>query len=64
MKKNKLIYWRISNNYKQYEVAKEMGVTKQYYNGIENGRFTPSTKFISKFKKTYNIDNADELFEL
>lgn len=52
---------RINLGLKQHDVAKLLGVTKDYICMIENGRRTPSYKLIVKMAEVYKIP-PEEIF--
>lgn len=52
-KRTNLIIWEKENNYKGYEVAQKLGISKVAYSYIKNGKTTPSIEFVYKFTEVY-----------
>jgi putative transcriptional regulator len=46
---------RKNKGLKQYEVAKMLGVTKDYISMLERGKRTPSSRLIRKMAEIYNV---------
>lgn len=63
MKRKKLKKWVIDNDLKQLEIAERLGITRQQWYNIVNGKSDPSYKLLTKFSETFNIDNVYELFK-
>lgn len=53
LKNNKLIELRLLNSMSQVEVAKLIGISKQYYNRIENNKQTGSVEVLKKLATFY-----------
>lgn len=47
---------RDNNNLSQYEMAKKIGITSQFYNFIENGKRRPSIETAKKIAEILNFD--------
>ena len=62
-RRKKLIFWRIEQRLKQREVCERLGITPSHYSNIERGITEPSYELLLKFRDTFNVDNALELFE-
>lgn len=63
MKRLKLLLFRKEHQLKQYEIADKLGITRQHYNRLENGKGNPSEKIYQKFEKEFeNVKNARDLF--
>lgn len=50
---------RIELDLKSQEMAEKLGISKQYYSNIENGRHNPSYEVIEVFEKVFNVDEKD-----
>jgi len=48
---------------RQEDLAKELGITRQTINAIENGRSDPSLSLAFKLAKTFNC-KIEDLFEI
>ena len=48
---------------RQEDLAKELGITRQTINAIENGRTDPSLSLAFKLAKTFNC-KIEDLFEI
>lgn len=63
MKCLKLILFRKEHELKQYEMADKLGITRQHYNRLENGKSNPSEKLYQKIEKEFeDVKNARDLF--
>lgn len=63
MKCLKLLLFRKEHQLKQYEMADKLGITRQHYNRLENGKSNPSEKLYQKIEKEFeNVKNARDLF--
>jgi phage replication initiation protein len=63
MKCLKLLLFRKEHQLKQYEIAAKLGITRQHYNRLENGKSNPSEKLYQKIEKEFkDVKNARELF--
>ncbi len=63
MKCLKLLLFRKEHELKQYEIADKLGITRQHYNRLENGKSNPSEKLYQKIEKEFkDVKNARELF--
>jgi len=47
---------RTEKDIKQYDLARELGITSQYLSAIENGKRSPSFKLLEKIATTFNVD--------
>ena len=48
---------------KIHEIADKLGITRQHYNRLENGKSNPSEKLYQKIEKEFkDVKNARELF--
>lgn len=59
---NSLVDFRNKNNLTQKQMASMIGTTLSTYSKIELGLRNPSYNFLTKFKKTFNKANIDEIF--
>lgn len=59
---NKLKPFRIKLNKNPSEMALIIGVSKSYYEKIENHDRNPSYNFIYKFKKAFPSADVDDIF--
>lgn len=57
--KNKLEEIRTSNNIKQEDFAKAMGVSRQTISSLENGRYNPSIMLAYKIAKFFGLKIED-----
>lgn len=63
MKCLKLLLFRKEHELKQYEIADKLGITRQHYNRLENGKSNPSEKLYQKIEKEFeDVKNARDLF--
>lgn len=63
MKCLKLLLFRKEHQLKQYEIASILGITRQHYNRLENGKSNPSEKLYQKIEKEFkDVKNARDLF--
>ncbi len=63
MKCLKLLLFRKKHELKQYEIADKLGITRQHYNRLENGKSNPSEKLYQKIEKEFkDVKNARDLF--
>jgi DNA-binding XRE family transcriptional regulator len=63
MKCLKLLLFRKEHELKQYEMADKLGITRQHYNRLENGKSNPSEKLYQKIEKEFeDVKNARDLF--
>lgn len=51
---NSIKEFRENIGLKQYEAAKQLGITKDYLSMLENRKRTPSTKLITQMALLYN----------
>ena len=63
MVRKRLKKWVVDNNLKQGEVAEKLGITKQHWSNIVNGKTNPSFGLCEKFKTVFKVENSLELFE-
>lgn len=61
--KNRIKVLRAETNLSQDELAKEINVSRQTINAIENGKFNPSVKLALKMSKVFKCA-IEEIFEL
>jgi len=59
--KNKLKVFRAMNNITQEDLAKEVKVTRQTINAIENEKYDPSLELTFKFSKLFKA-KIEEIF--
>lgn len=64
MKRYNLKFWRMRRDLTQGQVATKLGVSREYYKAVENGRYDPSQKLVNKFADSFAIgpDKLKELF--
>lgn len=51
----------VKNNKKKSELIKELDITTQYLNDIENGKRVPSTDLIKKIVEVMQLSNLDKI---
>ena len=56
-----LIQFRLSRNMSTEDMAKELRISRSFYEKIEWGKRNPSFNFIKKFKAKFKVD-VDKLF--
>lgn len=63
MKRLNLIKFRIDLGLKSKDVAERLGITKQHYSNIENGKVNPTYKILEKFGEVFE-DMYEDIWEL
>lgn len=59
-----LLLFRKEHQLKQYEMAEKLGITRQHYNRLENGKNNPSEKLYQKIEKEFpDVKNVRDLFK-
>lgn len=64
MERTNLKIWRIKHGLTQVELANELGIATAVINRIELGKRNPTIKLIKKFKKVFDVETFDEVFEI
>ena len=59
--KNRIEEIRKTQNIRQEELAKSMGVSRQTISSLENGRYNPSIQLAYKIAKFFNM-TIEEIF--
>ncbi|MBT3240521.1 MAG: helix-turn-helix transcriptional regulator [Chloroflexi bacterium] len=59
--KNKIKVLRAEKNWSQAELAKELGVSRQTVNAIENGKYDPSLPLAFKISAVFKL-TIEEIF--
>lgn len=59
MEKKTLKVLRAMNDYNQTEMAKRLGITRQYYNRIENKRIKMPARLMGKICEEFGIKPSD-----
>ena len=62
MKRTYLIQKRLNSNFSQSDIANLVGISRQYYNSIENGLRRPSPEIAKKIANCLNF--KDEWYKL
>ena len=62
MKRTYLIQKRLNTNFSQSDIANLVGISRQYYNSIENGLRRPSPEIAKKIANCLNF--KDEWYKL
>ena len=64
MKRLYLLLFRKEHRLKQYEMADKLGITRQHYNRLENGKSNPSEKLYQRIEKEFpDVKNVRGLFK-
>lgn len=63
MKRLNLIKFRIDLGLKSKDVAEKLGITKQHYSNIENGKVNPTYSIMEKFGEVFE-DMYEDIWEL
>lgn len=62
--KTKIKYLRQELGINQQDLAKEVGVTRQTINALENGRYNPSLLVAYKITKILKCEHIEDVFIL
>ena len=60
---NSLKVWRARSDITQDDLSKEVGLSRQTINSIENGKFVPTIVSALKIAKFFNV-NVEDIFYL
>lgn len=68
MKRKNLIKFRIDLGLKSQEMAEKLGISREHYSYIENGKKDPTFRFLMNFESTckemgIELDDIWELFK-
>lgn len=55
--------WAIDHNLKHKDIAAKLGITRQHWTNIVNGKSDPSYDLLEKFSKAFDVNNIYELFK-
>lgn len=62
-RRKRLIFWRIEERLRQYDIAEQLGISPAHYSNLERGVADPSYDLLLKFKELYNVKDIIALFE-